>query len=662
MASLKLVDNIILRSDIPDYLTQKGIDVHMTRNGYRCRCPIHNGESEDSFSCTAKKWFCFKECVGGTIIELYMAVENVTYVRALEDLAEMYDIDLSDDEEYIKARDYFKETEEEILRYKKNVDKCINYLKDKRKLSETTIKELAYGFNTEHGSIVIPIRNTDGMFVAKAERNFRTGVAKYINDKNNEFFEKGSLLYNFDNARKIMHKQGRLFLCEGYFDVASAYDQGLPCAGYSGATLTREHVRLLSRELQDHDKTFTVLLAPDNDDTGQKGLEQLRQKFKQFAPNLNVRIVRIPDGYKDFSDVHVAGLSIEDLESEHIDVLCCMRGVERCPDRETEYQYAIDYLTTVSNPLIRSEIAERLAIRWGKDAKDIIGIANGTRSETSLVKDFKNPLQCVNEFRDLLSTGTIGTGFADLDQSVGRFYKTEVVMVAAYSGVGKTFIAAQIALHAAFREKKNVIFFSMEMSGATLITRLIAMFMQKREEEVKVLLQKGDDIAVKVQAALNKKLLIVDQNSLTVKDIRTYINVANTMVFEDGQTDMIIVDYLQYIPGTSEYSVMSETVRSFKPLAKDLNVMPVVLSQLNREGAPWEKPDLKQMKGGGDIEATADWILGLWRSGENPALSLEEQANQQGYVNMAILKGRRRCGQRDFRYFFDENETRFRPA
>ena len=114
--------------------------------------------------------------------------------------------------------------------------------------------------------------------------------------------------------------------------------------------------------------------------------------------------------------------------------------------------------------------------------------------------------------------------------------------------------------------------------------------------------------------------------------------------------------------GTSEYTVMSETVRSFKPLAKELNIVPIVLSQLNREGRPWEKPNLAQMKGGGDIEATADWIIGMWRDGENPALSLEEQESKQDIINMAILKGRRRCGQRDFKYMFDAEETSYRPV
>ena len=658
---MRLKDNIILRSDIPDYLIQYGIRVHPSGRGYRCRCPIHNGDGEDTFSCTTKQWYCFKECIGGSIVELHMYLNHVSFTKALEDLAELYDIDYVGNEEYQRAKSYFEEQESLCESYKRNLEHAREYLINKRALSEETIDAFGYGFNEEKGSITIPIRNADGMYVAHAERNFRDGVPKYVNDKNNEYYAKGDILYNFDRARKIMHKQGKIYLCEGYFDVASADNQGLPCVGYTGATLTQNHIRLLAKELQEYDKKFTVMLAPDNDEAGQGRIEQLREKFKQYGSNLNVRIVEIPDGYKDFSDLHVAGLSIADLPTEHIDVLCCMRGIDKCPDRETEYQYAIDYLTTVSNPLIRSEIAEKLAERWGKDARDIISIANGTRTETSLVNDFKSPLQCVTEYRELMANGTIGTGFFDLDQSTNKFLKSEVVIVAAYSGVGKTFTANQIALHAAFREKKNVIFFSMEMSGATLITRLIAMFMRKPEDEVKKLLQEGDQMALTVQRALNKKLLIVDQNNLSIKDIRTYINIANTMVF-DSPTDMIIVDYLQYMPGTSEYTVMSETVRSFKPLAKELNIIPVILSQLNREGRPWEKPDLTQMKGGGDIEATADWVLGMWRDGENPALSLEEQARLQDHVNLAILKGRRRCGQRDFEYIFDANETNFKPV
>ena len=656
---MRIKDSIILRSDIPDYLSQLGYRVRLAGKQYRCKCPIHDdAKRDDAFSCNSKKWYCFEACEGGTIVELHMALNHVSYTTAIEQLADMYDIDYENNSEYQQAKSYYEEQETLVQGYQKNVKMAVDYLRNKRKLSDDTILAFGYGFNTQHGSITIPIRNSDGMMVAHAERNFRDGVPKYVNDKNNDYYAKGDLLYNFDRAKKRMRKQGKIYLCEGYFDVASADDEGLACAGYTGATLTQSHVRMLSKELSEYDKQFVVMLAPDNDEAGRRSIEQVRDKFATYGSNLNVRIVKIPDGYKDFSDVHVAGLSIADLPSEHIDVYCTLKAVNECDDIETQYQVAIEYLKSVTNPLIRTEIAERLADKWGKNKEDIIEVAKGSKTQTSLASDFKSPLQAVSEFKELVTLGSIGSGFADLDQSTSKFLKTEVVIVAAYSSVGKTFAGIQMALHAAFREKKNVIFFSMEMSAATLISRMIAMFMRTTEEDVRQKLLSGDELALKVERALSKKLLIVDQNTLGTDDIRKYINVANALKF-DGQTDMIIVDYLQYMKGVSEFSVLSDTIRSFKPLAKEMNIVPVILSQLSREGRVWVKPQLNQLKGSGDIESTGDWVLGMWREGENPDLSLTEQSMLADTVNLTILKGRRPCGQRDFQYKLDRNTTNF---
>lgn len=656
---MRIKDSIILRGDIPDYLSQLGYRVRLAGKQYRCKCPIHDdARRDDAFSCNSKKWYCFESCEGGTIVELHMALNHVCYTTAIEQLADMYDIDYENNSEYQQAKSYYQEQESLVDGYKKNLKMAVDYLKNKRNLSDDTIENFGYGFNAQHGSITIPIRNSDGMMVAHAERNFRDGVPKYVNDKNNEYYAKGDLLYNFDRAKKRMRKQGKIYLCEGYFDVASADDEGLACAGYTGATLTQSHIRMLSKELSEYDKGFVVMLAPDNDDAGRRSIEQVRDKFMTYGANLNVRIVKIPDGFKDFSDVHVAGMSIADLPSEHLDVYCIMKAVDECEDIETQYQVAIEYLKSVTNPLIRTEIAEKLADKWGKNKNDIIEVAKGSKTQTSLASDFKTPIQAVSEFRELVTRGSIGSGFADLDQSTNKFLKTEVVVLAAYSSVGKTFAGIQMALHAAFREKKNVIFFSMEMSAATLISRMIAMFMRTTEEDVKAKLLAGDELALKVQKALDKKLLIIDQNTLSTDDIRRYINVANAIRF-DGQTDMIVVDYLQYMKGVSEFSVLSDTIRSFKPLAKELNIVPVILSQLSREGRVWMKPQLNQLKGSGDIESTGDWVLGMWREGENPDLSLTEQSALIDTVNLTILKGRRPCGQRDFQYKLDRNTTNF---
>ena len=93
-----------------------------------------------------------------------------------------------------------------------------------------------------------------------------------------------------------------------------------------------------------------------------------------------------------------------------------------------------------------------------------------------------------------------------------------------------------------------------------------------------------------------------------------------------------------------------------------MNIVPVILSQLSREGRVWVKPQLNQLKGSGDIESTGDWVLGMWREGENPDLSLTEQQAYLDTVSMTILKGRRPCGQRDFMYKLDKNTTNFYPT
>ena len=80
---MKIKDNIVLRSDIPEYLTQRGVVLHKSGREYRCACPIHNGERTDTFCCTSKKWYCFGCCEGGAIVELHMALNGTSFMQAI---------------------------------------------------------------------------------------------------------------------------------------------------------------------------------------------------------------------------------------------------------------------------------------------------------------------------------------------------------------------------------------------------------------------------------------------------------------------------------------------------------------------------------------------------------------------------------------------------
>lgn len=660
---MKVTDLIVAKSDIPEYLTQKGVYCKRepSSGNYRAVCLVHGGTREDSLSISrdGQKCYCFACGFGGTIIELYMELEQVDFHEAVAKLAEMYNIPLEHDAEYQNRKTEIEKNQNMAAKYHRDLPAVVDYLTKKRGLTAATIDN----FNLGHldGGVVIPIRDVNGQTVAFAKRNFETGKAKYINSKNSEYFEKGSTLYNMDRAKKMMRKQNRLFLCEGYFDVMSADEQSLPVAGYIGATITKDQINLIQKLLNDTKSSFTIYFAPDNDEEGQKRVPQIRDKFRQYAPKMNVRIVKMPDSCKDFNDCHVKGYQIDGLETEHIDLFVAKKLLSECADPETEYSVIAEYVKTVPNPMVRGDIARLLAERWKRpeDAKNILQWLNGAADPDSLLQEFKLPDQAVSDLKELLKHGILKLGFPLIDAALKGMRLTEVLILAAYAGVGKTWMAIAIALHLATRENRRVIFFSMEMSAASLYSRLIAMFLGKEVDEVEELILKDDNLVLQVKTALEKRLYVVDTNNLSVKDIQERITFANTRIF-DKPCDAIIVDYLQYMKHKeSGYEGISETIRQFKPLAKENNIMPVVLCQLNRTGNQFAKPSLQMLKGSGDIEASGDTIIGLYAPGENPQLSMDEQNRLKDAIYATVMKHRRGAKAFDFEMELDPTTTRF---
>ena len=115
---MRIKDAIILHGDIPDYLTQHGVHVRLAGKQYRCKCPLHDdARRNDAFSCNSKKWFCFEACEGGTIVELHMALHHVSYTTAIEQLADMYDIDLKN----IKKQNHILHNKKNLFLLMKNL-------------------------------------------------------------------------------------------------------------------------------------------------------------------------------------------------------------------------------------------------------------------------------------------------------------------------------------------------------------------------------------------------------------------------------------------------------------------------------------------------------------------------------------------------------------
>ncbi|MCD4756113.1 replicative DNA helicase [bacterium] len=207
----------------------------------------------------------------------------------------------------------------------------------------------------------------------------------------------------------------------------------------------------------------------------------------------------------------------------------------------------------------------------------------------------------------------VSTGFKDLDSLLGGFQKSDLIIVAARPSVGKTALALDMIRHAAIHEKKNVAFFSLEMSQVQIMDRLLGMqsgvpFWKIRTNQV------GDDEVLKLSNTMglmaDANIFIDDQAGQHINQVRTK---ARRLAMERG-VDIIFVDYLQLMRGNSKESrtlEVAEISQGLKNLSKELEIPVVALSQLSRaiEQRQSRRPQLSDLRESGSIEQDADVVI-----------------------------------------------------
>lgn len=670
---MDVVNIILQKTDILDFVTnQYNLELKLMGDTYRGKCPLplHNGNNETSFNIHGKQEFhCFACGRGGNVIQFVAEMEGITYHEAVEKLADFHNLDISTDEKYLEQKSIVQENEELARKYQKQVGKIMDYLTLKRGLSPEIIEKWGLGYDKEQ--LIIPIHDLYGRVVAFARRQFNK-KPKYINSKNSPVYDKGSMLYGFSMTRKTLKKTKTLYVAEGNIDILSAAMQDLAAGAYCNNQLTKEQVFFLNDLLRQY-PDLTVVLAPDNDEEGLPKLPKMREKFIKHAPKLNVRVLVMPqeeyefcDGKrkcKDLNDVHVAGLQIAELETEHLDIFVLKQLLAQCSGVvETEYKVAEDFARTVKNPLILADIAQICADRWGKNPTWVRNYLDvKTVSVEDKLKLFKDPAQCVDEYIDIVTSHGIEIGYKEIDAVVKGVRPGDCVFLGAYSGVGKTLIAGQSALDMTLRQGLNVGFFSLEMTAGSLFERLIANAAQLPIWQVEEMAKVKDNRIYNAIANLSKKLLVVDQNNLSIDEIEELISLANTRKLE-RPLDVIIIDYLQYMAGTSDFEGISTVAKSLKRIAKQWGIVVVCISQLSRAGNPWVRPTLKELKGSGDIESSGDLIVMAHRPGLEPGLSELRKADLQDIIMLSIAKYRRGAIMDEFEYRWDKNTSRLVAA
>ncbi len=252
--------------------------------------------------------------------------------------------------------------------------------------------------------------------------------------------------------------------------------------------------------------------------------------------------------------------------------------------------------------------------------KKIFAIAeSGQKRDYTSIKDVMFADMDIISKRSMQNGSLTGvtSGFRDLDNKLGGFQKSDLIIVAARPGMGKTAFALNIALNAAEKGKANVLIFSMEMSKEQLGQRLIAMKANVDMEDISKGNVQGDkwrEIIVASETIGQCGINIDDTPHPSVYEIR---NKCRRMKANQG-LDLIVVDYLGLMIEKADNVVqeVSQLTRSFKLLAREMDCPVILLSQLSRtpdQRVNNHRPVLSDLRDSGSIEQDADVVLFLYR-------------------------------------------------
>ena len=213
----------------------------------------------------------------------------------------------------------------------------------------------------------------------------------------------------------------------------------------------------------------------------------------------------------------------------------------------------------------------------------------------------------------------IETGFKKVDEILGGLQKTDLIILAARPGVGKTAFALNIASHAA-QVGNKVMIFSLEMSNTQLGQRMLSMTANVPMENIRNgnISQDDWDCISDAQDSFERAALVIDDtSSITPIEMK---NKCRRFKAEKGGLDLVVVDYLQLMSMGSYKTEQREKeigamTRAIKIMAKELDCAVVLLSQLSRgpEQRADHKPQLSDLRDSGSIEQDADIVIFLRR-------------------------------------------------
>ena len=321
----KLIDNLDIVQVIGEYVNLK-----KAGSNYKGLSPFKD-EKTPSFTVSPVKniFKDFSTQIGGNVISFYMRINDISFVQAVEELSQKYNISLKKKGEYrtinqeINRRkavnkEYFDILNEAMVFFKENIEKydeAMEYMKErnfsvedmkkfgigfassnrddlfqhllKKEFSETKIIELGLAKRNENGEIydnfrnrvIFPIYNTDSQIVGFGGRIIEknSNLPKYLNSPDSPIFRKGNELFGIKYQGENIRKKGFAMLMEGYLDVLTAQKNGFENAVASlGTAFTEEQAQLLKKY------TDKILISYDNDEAGKNAIIKASYILKKY--------------------------------------------------------------------------------------------------------------------------------------------------------------------------------------------------------------------------------------------------------------------------------------------------------------------------------------------------------------------------------------------
>ncbi|MGV4528845.1 replicative DNA helicase [Ornithobacterium rhinotracheale] len=260
----------------------------------------------------------------------------------------------------------------------------------------------------------------------------------------------------------------------------------------------------------------------------------------------------------------------------------------------------------------------------------------------------------------------VPTGFREVDELTSGLNPSDLIILAARPGMGKTAFVLSMARNMAVQHKVPVAVFSLEMPSVQLITRLIVGETGLDNDKIKKGTLSADEwnhLYAKVKTLENAPLFIDDTPGLNIFDLRAKCR----RLVAQHDVKVVIIDYLQLMTsknstGGNREQEISTISRGLKAIAKELNVPVIALSQLSREveKRPNKRPQLSDLRESGAIEQDADIVSFIYRPEyyKIDTWDDEEQTPCAGQAEFIVAK-HRNGGLKNIRLKFVAHQAKF---